>query len=252
VSTPGRLEVIAALAVGSLALIAASVYARRAEPSRAAVISAQSLAPPERYTAGLTQFINEVDEQADRYRTGQPGTMPTHASGLWGYYIALIDQEPWKALALAEQSRTGRGWPPLPLQGELLADPLFRDRVLELYVDITVLPNVDWAQFILRSSQRSAAASMAAEQQRCAYGSECLEFIVPDRGTGTINPLLRLWRWRVGRVVLSMSALGAPDWPSDAITPLLEYYTDRLAKTRGVDSNPPVSPPPPARDTSSP
>lgn len=236
----------AAIAVATFALTVRLTWSGNRRPTP---INVEQLRPPDRLVTDMTRFVNQVDNAVDYWGRGMPGSAPVHGSGLWGYYLALIDKEPWHTEAVAQQARDPRrsGWPPLPLEGPLLEDPAFTGRVLELYVGVEALPNVEWSRDQLRSLQLSARTIRDVVVTACAYGDDCLLFsrrLPVDAQVPQETQMQRLWRWRVGRTVISISALGAPGWPVEAMTPLLEYYAAHLPTVRAVQENRRVEPTP--------
>lgn len=215
-------------------------------------IDVASLRPPDRYVAGMRLFMDAVDETSTRTGRGS-GAVSPHGEAIWGYYLALLDQEPWRAQLIAQGSRTPEDIRPrFPIEGGILSDPALQGRVLELYVSVSVMPNQDWARWIYQNGVESTSGSFRTPGVPCDYSPECVSFelsapSVPNRAA----EFHRLWRWRTGRIAINVSALGPPGWPAEAITPLVEYYAKLLPTLPSVYSDAPASPSaPPVRSLS--
>jgi len=215
-------------------------------------ISVASLAVPPEFTAGMTQFLDYEDDSSARFDKGRPGTAPVHGTSIWGFYVSALDEEPWRSqlATQVESEHTGPGWPPLPLHGPILEAPEFQGRPLEIYVSLDVLPNQDWARYRLQGLQTSAA--IVSPGTPCDYGQDCLMFKRRALPIDAPVEVQDLWRWRVGRVTVGVSALGAPGWPEDAMHPLLVHYANALEQTNGISDDPPVAPEPPPMRTRDP
>ncbi len=243
-SLAGKFGVLVACGVVSFLTVAHWISPGRTE----ATISVRDLQPPAQYVSGMTKFLDREEDGSTRFGKGADGMSPLHGTGVWGFYISAIDQDPWRSQLTAQQAneRTGASWPPLPLHGPILGAPEFQHRPLELYVAIDVLPNLPWAEFDLRALQESATGSLNVPGDPCPYGQGCLEYTRTPPGTDSLTETEHLWRWRIGRVVVSVSALGSLDWPTDTVTPLIGYYVTALGQTKGINDNPAVQPTPPA------
>jgi hypothetical protein len=199
-------------------------------------ISVTVLRPPPEYVADMNRFLIVEDDHSTRFGRGRPGAAPLHGSAIWGHYINVIDEEPWKSqlLAQAEAVTARRDWPSLPLSGPILNEPQFQGRVLELYVSVDVLPSRSWAQEVLAGRQVSVARTRGTVGTPCHYGQECLSLVAIAEGLTSPVQEQRLWMWRIGRVVITVSALGASGWPENRITPLVQYYATMIPSLRGV------------------
>lgn len=246
-SLGGRSWLVSAGALAMLGGIALGMGARRSSGPTATPttlgIHLANLRPPAAFTNGMRQFLNTEED-------APPGRFPDSGSiverhALWGYYSVLVEQEPWKSRLIQRQASLRRGWPPLPLEGEVLDAPEFQGRYLELYIEVTILPNQAWANFSLYGAQMSAEGSFNAPGTPCPYGTDCQMYVMQRSADGENGSLHRLWRWRVGRVVISVSALGAPAWPESTITPLLTHYDSVLRETPSVFDDPEIERTPP-------
>lgn len=230
--------------LGAVVLAAVLTLACSSTP-RAPDIPVEELQPPPQYVTGLQQFLGTEDNNSTHFGKDTAGSAPRHGDAVWGYYSSGIDQEPWKSQLVAQETAAHQPavWPPVPLSGPILNAPQFRDRALELYVSVEVLPTQDWAAYALSSLQQSAAGTGDAGRP-CPYGQHCLQFTTGAGGLASPKEDLYIWRWRTGRVVFTVSALGAPGWPANQMAPLLEYYTTKTPTIRGVNQNQAAPPAP--------
>lgn len=234
---------IAALVVTTVSALYIACSSRsKAEVS---TIAAATLQPPAQYVTGLTQFLRSENDTSTRFGKGGAGPAPLHGTATWGYYASGIDREPWRSRLLAQQEQLVHhaDWPPLPPSGPILQDAEFQDHVLELYVSVDIMPTQVWAAYLLKATQESTASPNDAGSP-CAYGRSCLQYAMPAGGAASPAEELHLWRWREGRIVFAVSALGAPGWPTDQMAPLLQYYATTAAGIHGVYQDQAVSPRP--------
>jgi hypothetical protein len=240
------LAIFLVTACATAAIVVGAVVWMRNTASSQARISLADFRVPAQFTEGMVNFITA--EESD----GKPDTSlmllqyPAQQAGLWGYYVDLIDQEPWKTRLVEQHSATGDriGWPPLPLEGAILDEPQFRGRILELYTTIMILPDRRWGIYQLNALHLSSSARRGVAKQACDYGERCCMFWISNTGSRTPQQLQRVWQWQEGRIVISISTLGAPDWPITAAIPLIEHYMRMIPRVRGVHASTKAEAPP--------
>lgn len=196
-------------------------------------ISLARLQPPISLVPDMAQLLGSDRGGARQGPASEPLQNQHRASSLWGYYLNAANQPPYRG-ELEAQLRDGTGvigWPPLPFHGDILRQPAFQSRILEIYIAADLFSSDADASVYLKNSQRAASDLLGTDGEPCAQGSDCRAFssthvTPPSLGTSSLQ---HLWRWRVGRIVLSVSALGADGWPATQANPLLDYEAGTAA-----------------------
>ena len=191
-----------------------------------------TLRPPATLTVGMTPFLDAVANNGNNLDKGRSQSIPGEQTAVWGYYAAILEEDPWKSMLVAQQKEEPGwvGWPPTPIHGPVLKEAEIQNRALELYISVRMLPNGEWASFQQGMLRSSLQATLRPEESACDLGTGCVLFVAQSPGGVPPHQEQRVWLWRHGRAVIAVTGMGAAGWPESLMQPLLQYYVEQLSQ----------------------